>query len=62
MEIAMKHARIAAMATRLLKLHRRLKRDVEAHSYRDLARTPVGDGDTLERYPTGVNRGSPRRC
>jgi len=43
-----KHVRIATMATRLLLLRRRLKRDSAARDYRDLALTPVDDSSALE--------------
>jgi radical SAM superfamily enzyme YgiQ (UPF0313 family) len=43
-----KHARIGIMATRLLMLRHRLKRDAAARDYRDLALTPVKDEEALE--------------
>jgi radical SAM superfamily enzyme YgiQ (UPF0313 family) len=43
-----KHARIAGMAARLLRLRHQLKRDPEARRYRDLALTPVEEAGTLE--------------
>ena len=46
--LVVKHARMGMMATRLVMLRRRLKRDPAARDYRDLALVPVGDGDTLE--------------
>ena len=46
--LVVKHARMGMMATRLVMLRRRLKRDPAPRDYRDLALTPVGDGDTLE--------------
>jgi radical SAM superfamily enzyme YgiQ (UPF0313 family) len=45
---AVKHARVAVMAARLLALRHRLKRDPAARDYRDLALTPVGNDDALE--------------
>jgi radical SAM superfamily enzyme YgiQ (UPF0313 family) len=45
---AVKHARVAVMAARLLALRYRLKRDPAARDYRDLALTPVGNDDALE--------------
>jgi radical SAM superfamily enzyme YgiQ (UPF0313 family) len=47
-ELVGKHARIAAMAVRLLALRHRLKRDPAARDYRDLALTPIGDDAALE--------------
>jgi Radical SAM superfamily len=47
-DFAAKHARIATMATRLLMLRHRLKRDAQARNYRDLALTPVNDDGALE--------------
>ena len=47
-DLAVKHVRIATMATRLLLLRRRLKRDSAARDYRDLALTPVDDSSALE--------------
>jgi hypothetical protein len=42
-----KHARIAGMAVRLLRLRHQLKRNPEARRYRDLALTPVEEAGTL---------------
>jgi hypothetical protein len=47
-DFAVKHARIGMMATRLLLLRHRLKRDPAARGYRDLALTPVNDDGALE--------------
>ncbi|HET8996980.1 MAG TPA: hypothetical protein VFN42_09955, partial [Acetobacteraceae bacterium] len=47
LELVTKHARISAMAVRLLLLRHRLKRDKTARDYRDLALTPVSD-ESLE--------------
>jgi hypothetical protein len=48
--LAVKLARIALMTTRLLILRYRLKHDRQAHAYRDLALTPVGDDSALEIF------------
>jgi hypothetical protein len=47
-DIAAKHVRIAAMATRLLIVRYRLKRDPHARDYLDLALTPVSEPDALD--------------
>jgi radical SAM superfamily enzyme YgiQ (UPF0313 family) len=47
-DLVVKHVHMAAMAARLLMVRHRLKRDASARDYRDLALTPVGDGDQLE--------------
>jgi radical SAM superfamily enzyme YgiQ (UPF0313 family) len=47
-DLAAKHLQMAAMAARLLLVRRSLKRDPAARDYRDLALTPVGDGEDLE--------------
>ena len=47
-DVLWKHARMAGMAARLLRLRHRLKRDPEARRYRDLALTPVEETSTLE--------------
>jgi hypothetical protein len=47
-DLAVKHVHVGIMATRLLMVRHRLKRDPAARDYRDVALTPVGDGDTLE--------------
>jgi radical SAM superfamily enzyme YgiQ (UPF0313 family) len=49
-DFAVKHTRIAGMALRLLLVRHRLKRDPAAHSYRDLALTPVGEAESLEMF------------
>ena len=43
-----KHARIGMLATRLLMLRYRLKRDPAARDYQDVALTPVNDDRALE--------------
>ncbi len=45
---AVKHARMGIMAIRLLRLRHALKRDPAARDYRDLALTPVEDGEELQ--------------
>jgi radical SAM superfamily enzyme YgiQ (UPF0313 family) len=52
-DVLSKHARIAAMAARLLRLRHRLKHDPEARRFRDLALTPGQEAGTLELL-TGV--------
>jgi hypothetical protein len=47
-DFLVKYACIGMMATRLLMLRRRLKRDPAACDYRDLALTPVNDDGALE--------------
>jgi hypothetical protein len=47
-DLTVKHARFARMATRLLLLRHRLKRDPAARDYRDLALTPVDGDNALE--------------
>jgi radical SAM superfamily enzyme YgiQ (UPF0313 family) len=47
-DLVVKHARVGMMATRLLMLRHRLKRDPAACDYRDLALTPVNDDGALE--------------
>jgi radical SAM superfamily enzyme YgiQ (UPF0313 family) len=47
-DFVVKHARIGIMATRLLMLRYRLKRNPAACDYRDVALTPVNDDGALE--------------
>jgi hypothetical protein len=44
-ELATSHARFAATAWRYLWMHQRIKRDPAAREWRDLALTPVSDGE-----------------
>ena len=46
--LVVKHARMGMMAGRLLLLRHQLKRNPAARDYRDLALTPVNEGDSLE--------------
>ena len=60
-DMVAKHARVAVMAARLLMVRHRLKRDPPARDYRDLALTPVGDGEPLELLTvTAAARGAAR--
>jgi len=47
-DLVVKYARIGMLATRLLMLRYRLKRDPAARDYRDVALTPVNDDEALE--------------
>src|SRR6185437_14028010 len=47
-DLLVKHARVGMMAVCLLLLRYRLKRDPAARDYRDLALTPVNEGNALE--------------
>ena len=53
-ELATSHARFAGIAWRYLWMHQRIKRDPAARHWRDLALTPVTDGEltTLELFNT----------
>ena len=51
-EIVWKHGRMTVMAARLLLVRHRLKRDLEAQFYRDLALTPSTDEAALELFTT----------